>query len=139
MRTKTFRPYDQDGLLMMPPSLHDWVDPDGLAAFLNDLVDELDMGPFLATLDEPLGMPPYHPRFTLKVFLYGYATGVRSSHKLEGRFAADAASCSPRARPGPTTGQLPSSAGITSLPSWASSSTPSGCARRPGSRSTAPR
>ena len=89
MRTKTFRPYDQDSLLLMPPSLHDWVDPDGLAAFLNDLVEELDLGPFLAAHDEPRGMPPYHPRLMLKILLYGYAIGVRSSRKLEERLAAD--------------------------------------------------
>ena len=89
MRTKTFRPYDQDSLLLMPPSLHDWVDPDGLAAFVDDLVDELDLAPFLAAHDEPRGMPPYHPRLMLKVLLYGYATGVRSSRKLEERLAAD--------------------------------------------------
>ncbi len=89
MRTKTFRPYDQDTLLLMPPSLHDWVEPDGLAAFLNDLVDELDLAPFLAAHDEPRGMPPYHPRLMLKVLLYGYATGVTSSRKLEERLAAD--------------------------------------------------
>ena len=89
MRTKTFRPYDQDSLLLMPPSLHDWVDPDGLAAFLSDLVDELDLAPFLAAHDEPRGMPPYHPRLMLKVLLYGYATGVRSSRRLEERLGAD--------------------------------------------------
>jgi transposase len=89
MRTKTFRPYDQDSLLLMPPSLHDWVDPDGLAAFLNDLVDELELAPFLAAHDEPRGMPPYHPRLMLKVLLYGYATGVTSSRRIEERLAAD--------------------------------------------------
>jgi hypothetical protein len=25
MRSKTFRPYDQDSLLLMPPSVRDWV------------------------------------------------------------------------------------------------------------------
>ena len=89
MRQKTFRPYDQDSLLLMPPSLHDWVDPDGLPAFLSDLVDELDLAPFLAAHDEPRGMPPYHPRLMLKVLLYGYATGVTSSRKLEERLATD--------------------------------------------------
>lgn len=89
MRTKTFRSYDQDSLLLMPPSLHDWVEPDGLAAFLNDLVDELDLAPFLAAHDEPRGMPPYHPRLMLKVLLYGYATGVTSSRRIEERLAAD--------------------------------------------------
>jgi transposase/IS5 family transposase len=89
MRTKTFRPYDQDTILLMPPSLHDWVDPEGLPAFLNDLVDELDLAPFLAAHDEPRGMPPYHPRLMLKVLLYGYATGVRSSRRIEERLGAD--------------------------------------------------
>ena len=28
MRTKTFRTYDQDTLLLMPPSIRDWVDPE---------------------------------------------------------------------------------------------------------------
>jgi len=86
---QAFRLYDQDSLLLMPPSLHDWVDPDGLPAFLSDLVDELDLAPFLAAHDEPRGMPPYHPRLMLKVLLYGYATGVRSSRRIEERLGAD--------------------------------------------------
>ncbi len=89
MRSKTFRPYDQDSLLIMPPSLHDWVDPGGLAAFLSDLVDELDLAPFLAAHDEPRGRPPYHPRLMLKILLYGYATGVRSSRRIEERLGSD--------------------------------------------------
>ena len=34
-------------------------------------------------------MPPYHPALMLKVLLYGYATGVTSSRKLEARLAND--------------------------------------------------
>jgi len=86
---KTFRPYDQHTLLLMPPSLHDWVADDGLVAYLNDLVDELDLSPLLAAHDEPRGQPPYHPALMLKVLLYGYASGVRSSRKLEQRLGAD--------------------------------------------------
>jgi transposase/IS5 family transposase len=89
MRTKTFRTYDQDTLLLMPPSIRDWVDPESLPAFISDLVDELDLAPFLAAHDEPRGMPPYHPAMMLKVLLYGYATGVRSSRKLEERLRSD--------------------------------------------------
>ena len=89
MRIKTFRPYDQDSLLLMPPSLHDWVASDGLAAFIDDAVETLDLAPFLAAHDEPRGMPPYHPALMLKVLLYGYATGVTSSRKLEARLACD--------------------------------------------------
>ena len=89
MRAKTFRPYDQDTLLLMPPSVRDWVAPDSLPAFISDLVDDLDLAPFLAAHDEPRGMPPYHPAMMLKVLLYGYATGVTSSRKLEERLSSD--------------------------------------------------
>jgi transposase/IS5 family transposase len=89
MRTKTFRTYDQDTLLLMPPSIRDWVDPESLPAFISDLVDDLDLAPFLAAHDEPRGMPPYHPAMMLKVLLYGYAIGVRSSRKLEDRLGSD--------------------------------------------------
>jgi IS5 family transposase len=34
-------------------------------------------------------MPPYHPALMLKVLLYGYATGVTSSRKLEERLSSD--------------------------------------------------
>ncbi len=89
MRTKTFRPYDQDTLLLMPPSVRDWVDPDGLPAFIDDLVEDMDLGVFLAAHDEPRGMPPYHPAMMLKVLLYGYASGVRSSRRIEERLRSD--------------------------------------------------
>jgi len=39
--------------------------------------------------DEPRGRPPYHPRLMLKVLLYGYASGITSSRKLEERLGAD--------------------------------------------------
>jgi transposase len=89
MRSKTFRPYDQDTLILMPPSVRDWVAPDSLAAFISDLVDDLDLSPFLAAHDEPRGMPPYHPALMLKVLLFGYCTGVRSSRRLEERLGCD--------------------------------------------------
>jgi transposase len=89
MRTKTFRRYDQDSLLLMPSSVRDWVASDGPAAFIDDAVKMLDLAPFLAAHDEPRGMPPYRPALMLKVLLYGYPTGVTSSRKLEARLASD--------------------------------------------------
>jgi transposase len=89
MRTKTFRPYDQDTLLLMPPSVRDWVEPESLPAFIDVLVGELDLAPFLAAHEEPRGMPPYHPALMLKVLLYGYCLGVRSSRRIEERLGSD--------------------------------------------------
>jgi hypothetical protein len=40
---KTFRPYHPDQLLMLPPSLQEWLDPDHLVYFVSGLVDTLDL------------------------------------------------------------------------------------------------
>src|ERR1035437_9457555 len=45
--------------------------------------------PFLAAHEESRGMPPYHPAMMLKVLLYGYASGVRSSRRIEERLGSD--------------------------------------------------
>ena len=89
---KTFRPYDPDQLLLLSPSLQDWV-PDGhLARFVSDLVDEgLDLSAVYAAYEEERGFPPYDPRLMLKLLLYGYATGTPSSRKLEQRSYDDVA------------------------------------------------
>src|SRR5229473_5509909 len=79
---KTFRPYEPDQLLLLPPSLADWVPEDHLARFVSDVVDSLDLTAIEDTYEEERGYPPYHPRMMVKVLLYGYCTGVYSSRKL---------------------------------------------------------
>ena len=79
---KTFRPYDPDQLLLMPPALADWVPEDHLARFVSDVVDTLDLTAIEERYTEERGYPPYHPRMMVKVLLYGYCTGVYSSRKL---------------------------------------------------------
>jgi len=79
---KTFRPYEPDQLLLLPPSLADWVPEDHLARFVSDVVDALDLTAIEDTYGEERGYPPYHPRMMVKVLLYGYCTGVYSSRKL---------------------------------------------------------
>lgn len=81
---KTFRVYDPHQVLLMPPSIDEWVPEDHLARFVAELVDEVvDLEPFLAVYTEKRGYPPYDPRLMLKVLIYGYTTGVRSSRKIE--------------------------------------------------------
>jgi transposase len=81
---KTFRRYDQDQLYLLPPSIADWVPEGHLSRFVDDLVEEvLDLEPFLASYTEARGYPPYDPRLMLKLLLYGYVTGVRSSRAIE--------------------------------------------------------
>jgi transposase len=80
---KTFRPYEPDQMLLLPPSVRDWV-PDGdLAHFISDVVDVLDLSEIEAVYDDELrGYPPYHPRMMTKLWLYAYAVGTRSCRKL---------------------------------------------------------
>jgi len=89
---KTFRAYAPDQLLLMPPSLADWLPEDHLARFIDEVVETvLDLSAIYAAYEEARGGPPYDPRLMLKVLLYGYATGVRSSRRLERRCLEDVA------------------------------------------------
>lgn len=80
---KTYRPYDPDQLLLLPPSLRDWLPPGHLAYCIADVVDGLDLSAISEVYErEARGYPPYHPALMVKVLLYGYARGVRSSRRL---------------------------------------------------------
>ncbi|MGO9753868.1 MAG: IS1182 family transposase [Solirubrobacteraceae bacterium] len=82
---KTFRSYDPDQVLLISPVLADWVPEGDLAHFVSDLVEggALDLSAIYASYEGERGQPPYDPRLMVKVLLYGYATGVMSSRKLE--------------------------------------------------------
>jgi transposase len=82
---KTFRPYDPDQVLLMAPVLREWVPEGDLAHFVSDLVDSnaLDLSVIYAGYEDERGFPPYDPRLMVKLIIYGYATGVVSSRKLE--------------------------------------------------------
>ncbi|MDH6134851.1 transposase [Kitasatospora sp. MAA4] len=89
---KRFRAFDPHQVLLLPPSLDDWLPQDHLARFVADLVDEvLDLGPVLADYTEKRGYPPYDPRLMLRLLIYGYTTGVRSSRAIERKCADDVA------------------------------------------------
>lgn len=89
---KTFRAFDPYQVPLLPPSLDDWLPQDHLARFVADLVDEvLDLGPVLSNYTEKRGYPPYDPRLMLRLLIYGYTTGVRSSRAIERRLADDVA------------------------------------------------
>ena len=89
---KTFRRYDPHQVLLLPPSIDDWLPEGHLARFVSELVEEvLDLEAFLASYTEGRGFPPYDPRLMLKLLVYGYVTGVRSSRAIERRCHDDVA------------------------------------------------
>jgi transposase len=83
---------DRDQAFLLPPDLREWLPADHLAWFVLDVVDQLDLGPFLtAYRADGHGRAAYEPRMLLGVLLYGYCTGVRSSRQIERRCHEDIA------------------------------------------------
>lgn len=92
MPTKEYRPYAPDQLLLLPPSLRDWLPEGHLAYFLSDLVDSFDLSAIETPYEDELrGGPPYHPGMMVKVLLYAYCTGVYASRRLARRLHEDVA------------------------------------------------
>ena len=90
---KSFRSDDLNQSLLLPPSLHDWLPQNHLARFLVDVVAALDLNAIYASYDakDGRGQAAYAPEMMLRVLLYGYATGVYSSRKIELRTFEDVA------------------------------------------------
>jgi transposase len=87
---KTFRRFDPDQTLLMPPSLDEWLPEGHLARFVAELVGEaLDLSAVYASYTEVRGYPPYDPRLMLRLLIYGYMTGVRSSRAIERKCVDD--------------------------------------------------
>jgi transposase len=90
---KSFLPDAVNQSLLFPPSLHDWLPEGHLARFLVDVVGALDLSAIYACYDEKdgRGQSAYAPEMMVRVLLYGYATGVYSSRKIEARSYEDVA------------------------------------------------
>ena len=88
----TFRPYEPDQSLLLPPDLRDWLPEGHLAHHISDLVDDLDLRAFYARYEgDGRRKSPYEPRMMVKVLIYGYATGVFSSRRLARKLEEDVA------------------------------------------------
>jgi transposase len=89
---KTYRSYCPDQLLLLPPSLQDWLPENHLVYFVSDVVDQLDLTPIESYYEkDDRGQPPYHPRMMTKILVYAYCVGVFSSRKIEKRLVEDVA------------------------------------------------
>ena len=78
----TFRPVDRATPYILPQSIEDWLPEDHLARFVVEIVGKLDLGPLRGSY-AGRGSTPYDPGMLLSLLFYGYATGVRSSRKIE--------------------------------------------------------
>jgi transposase len=89
---KTYRSYSPDQLLLLPPSLRDWLPENHLVYFVSDVVDQLDLTSIESFYEkDERGQPPYHPRMMTKVLVYAYCVGVFSSRRIQKRLIEDVA------------------------------------------------
>jgi transposase len=77
-----FRPIDRNTAYLLPPSVEEWLPEDHLARFIVEVVDGLDVSQ-LEKAYQGRGSAAYHPALLLSLLVYGYATGVFSSRKIE--------------------------------------------------------
>jgi transposase len=83
MKRKKFRTYEPNQLMLLPPSIDEWLPQRHLARFIGEIIDMMDIGAIQSEYEKELrGYPPYHPRMLLKVLIYGYSVGIRTSRKL---------------------------------------------------------
>jgi transposase len=88
----SYRPYEPQQEMLLPASLQDWLPKGHLAYFIGDTIDALDLGAFYARYaGGGARNQPFHPAMMVKVLVYGYATGVFSSRKIERRLHEDLA------------------------------------------------
>jgi transposase len=73
---------NRDTEYLLPPSVKDWLPKDHLAHFVVDIVDQLDLSA-LTRQYRGVGSAAYHPAVMLGLLIYGYATGVYSSRRIE--------------------------------------------------------
>src|SRR5690242_18495790 len=79
---KNFRPVDRDTGVLMPPSVDEWLPERHLARFVVEVIASLDLRAMTGSY-RGSGEASYHPGVLLGILVYGYATGVFSSRKLE--------------------------------------------------------
>src|SRR6516165_429077 len=77
-----FRDVDRQTGFLLPPSVDDWLPQRHLARFVVEVIDGLDLRALSGSY-RGSGSASYHPSVLLGLLVYGYATGVFSSRKLE--------------------------------------------------------
>ena len=78
----TFKAYNQNQILMLPPSLDELVPKEHPVRVVNDVINKINIQP-LTDAYESKGCSSYHPQMLLKVLVYGYVSNTYSSRKLE--------------------------------------------------------
>ncbi|MBA2660929.1 MAG: IS1182 family transposase [Bradymonadaceae bacterium] len=77
-----FRQVDRETGFLLPPSVDEWLPERHLARFVVEVIERLELSAMVKAY-RGSGSASYHPSVLLGLVVYGYATGVFSSRKLE--------------------------------------------------------
>ena len=77
-----FRQVDRETGFLLPPSVDEWLPERHLARFVVEVIEQLDLSAMVGSY-RGSGSASYHPSVLLGLLVYGYATGVFSSRKIE--------------------------------------------------------
>jgi transposase len=79
-----FRTIDRKTGYLLPPSVDEWLPERHLARFVVDVIDGLELSAMSNSYrGSGSASASYHPALLLGLLIYGYATGVFLSRKLE--------------------------------------------------------
>ena len=89
---QNFLPCDRDQVLLMPPSLREWLAEDHFAWFLLAAVADMDLTAFYAAYrPDGHGRAAHEPAMMVALLLYAYSMGQRSSRVIERECGEDVA------------------------------------------------
>src|SRR5918994_6429288 len=77
-----FRQVDRRTGFLLPPSIDEWLPERHLARFVVEVIEQLDLSAMVKAY-RGSGSASYHPSVLLGLLIYGYATAVFSSRKIE--------------------------------------------------------
>jgi transposase len=79
-----FRQSERSQVVFLPRCIEEYVGQDDPVRAYDLFVDHLDWQELgIVANGHQAGCPPYHPKTMLKILVYGYSYGIRSSRKLE--------------------------------------------------------
>ncbi|MGH7209507.1 MAG: IS1182 family transposase [Nitrospiraceae bacterium] len=86
-----FKPYNPNDRFLLPPALQDWLPKDHMAHFVCEAIDQLDLSLVYACYSSDRGQPAYNPTMMMRLLVYAYCIGVKSSRKIEQKTHEDVA------------------------------------------------
>jgi transposase len=77
----TFKPYTQDQLQFLPPSLDELIPSNHLVRLVNHAIDRMNIDDLIESYKGG-GTSSYHPKMLLKVIIYAYTQRIYSSRRI---------------------------------------------------------